>query len=201
MMNKGRDGAVSPVIGILLMLVVTIIIAAVVSGFAGSLASDQSTAPQITLSVRGVIQNISDTDTTNWQSDYPAGFEAANGLLFEHKGGDSFSLNDIYIQLQSDDTKIILTPADQLPASDNILPASVTSYVMEIGDNDGFIKPGDRFMVYADNNRIDEYGSQISWKPDGSLGGFATYLNTKCEYKIIDKASSKVMQQGTFVLQ
>lgn len=200
MILKGRDSAVSPVIGILLMLVVTIIIAAVVSGFAGSLASDQSTAPQITLSVKGVIQNISDTDTSNWVSDYPSDFEAANGLLFEHKGGDSFSLNDIYIQLQSDDTKIILTPADVL-AEPNILPDSVIKYVMEIGDNDGFIKPGDRFMVYSDNCRIDEMGSQISWKPEGSARGFATYLNTKCEYKIIDKASSKVMQQGTFVLQ
>ena len=37
-----KDEAVSPVVGILLMLVVTIIIAAVVSGFAGSLTSDQT---------------------------------------------------------------------------------------------------------------------------------------------------------------
>ena len=38
-MNKTNDSAVSPVIAIMLMLVVTIIIAAVVSGFAGSIVS------------------------------------------------------------------------------------------------------------------------------------------------------------------
>ena len=56
-------------------------------------------------------------------------------------------------------------------------------------------------MVYADDCRIDSSGSVISWKPDGAAGGFAAYLNTKCEYKLIDKASDKVMQQGSFVLQ
>jgi len=43
-----NDEAVSPVVGVMLMLVVTIIIAAVVSGFAGGLASGQQKAPQIT---------------------------------------------------------------------------------------------------------------------------------------------------------
>lgn len=41
------DNAVSPVIGVLLMLIVTIIIAAVVSGFAGGLVSGEKKAPQM----------------------------------------------------------------------------------------------------------------------------------------------------------
>lgn len=41
-----NETAVSPVVGIMLMLVVTIIIAAVVSGFAGSLTSNEQKAPQ-----------------------------------------------------------------------------------------------------------------------------------------------------------
>jgi len=196
-----KDEAVSPVVGILLMLVVTIIIAAVVSGFAGSLASDQTKAPQVSLEVKGIIQNISDTNTSNWQSDYPDDFEAANGLEFVHKGGDSFALSDVYLQLQSGSTSTTVDVSNVIDSSATCLPSSVTSYIMEVGDDDGFIKPGDKFMVYADNCRIDSMGSQISWKPEGAQGGFAVYLNTKCEYKLIDKASDKVMQQGTFVLQ
>ena len=42
---KERDDAISPVIAVMLMLVVTIIIAAVVSGFAGGLVGSQTTAP------------------------------------------------------------------------------------------------------------------------------------------------------------
>jgi archaeal type IV pilus assembly protein PilA len=50
-----KNDAVSPVIGVLLMLVVTIIIAAVVSGFAGSLVSNQKAAP--TASIEAHINN------------------------------------------------------------------------------------------------------------------------------------------------
>lgn len=44
-----KEDAVSPVVGVLLMLVVTIIIAAVVSGFAGGLASGKEKAPSISI--------------------------------------------------------------------------------------------------------------------------------------------------------
>jgi archaeal type IV pilus assembly protein PilA len=48
---KNQDSAVSPVIAVMLMLVVTIIIAAVVSGFAGSLVSNTQKAPSIAMDV------------------------------------------------------------------------------------------------------------------------------------------------------
>lgn len=199
-MKRMNDAAVSPVVGVMLMLVVTIIIAAVVSAFAGGLSSDQSKAPQATLTCTPVIQGIGDTNTTNWVSDYPEGFKADNGLLFEHKGGDSFALGEIQIQLQSQDTTITLSKADTLAAINCLSPA-VTAYLMEIGDSDGYIMPGDRFMLYADNCRIDLYGKQISWKPANALGGKAAYLNKKNEYKIIDKASSRVITTGEFVMR
>jgi archaeal type IV pilus assembly protein PilA len=200
-MMQNKDFAVSPVIGVLLMLVVTIIIAAVVSGFAGSIAGDKDKAPQVSLSVDGVIQNISDTNTANYVSDYPTGFTAANGLLFEHKGGDSFALTDVYLQLKSGTTKTTISVSDPLQTTASCLPSTVTAYFMKVGSSDGYIRPGDKFMVYADNCQIDPIGSQISWKKEGAAHGFAAYLNTKCEYKLIDKASNKVMQQGSFVLQ
>ncbi len=50
--GKTRDAGVSPVVGVMLMLVVTIIIAAVVSAFAGSLGSTTSKAPTETMEIR-----------------------------------------------------------------------------------------------------------------------------------------------------
>ena len=46
--DNGRE-AVSPVVGVMLMLVVTIIVAAVVSAFAGGLTESTSKAPQVIL--------------------------------------------------------------------------------------------------------------------------------------------------------
>ena len=70
-----RDSAVSPVVGVMLMLVVTIIIAAVVSGFAGGLINQQEAAPSanfdvsltddsIELTVRSISEDISSKDLT-----------------------------------------------------------------------------------------------------------------------------------------
>ena len=46
--NESRDAAVSPVIGVMLMLVVTLIIAAVVSSFAGGLGTTKDATPTVT---------------------------------------------------------------------------------------------------------------------------------------------------------
>jgi len=53
-MNHTNDYAVSPVVGVMLMLVVTIIIAAVVSGFSGSLVSGQKSSPTLSMNVQVV---------------------------------------------------------------------------------------------------------------------------------------------------
>jgi FlaG/FlaF family flagellin (archaellin) len=53
-----RNDAVSPVVGVMLMLVVTIIIAAVVTAFAGGIVTSQKAAPTLTMNVK-----ISNTGT------------------------------------------------------------------------------------------------------------------------------------------
>jgi FlaG/FlaF family flagellin (archaellin) len=78
-----KEGAVSPVIGVLLMLVVTIIIAAVVSAFAGGLTSGQSKAPQMTVE---------------------ATYSMSDGMMIKHNGGDTLSVQD---------TKILVRPTNQ----------------------------------------------------------------------------------------
>ncbi|MDO8871695.1 MAG: type IV pilin N-terminal domain-containing protein [Methanoregula sp.] len=50
--RRCRDEGVSPVVGVMLMLVVTIIIAAVVSAFAGGLGSSQQKAPQLNMETK-----------------------------------------------------------------------------------------------------------------------------------------------------
>lgn len=51
MKKSNKDDAVSPVIGVMLMLVVTIIVAALVSSFAGGVTASQERAPVATLDV------------------------------------------------------------------------------------------------------------------------------------------------------
>jgi FlaG/FlaF family flagellin (archaellin) len=68
---KRNDNAVSPVVGVMLMLVVTIIIAAVVSGFAGTLTGGEtSKIPQAQI-----------------QADY----SQSNGMTIRHMGGDTIN--------------------------------------------------------------------------------------------------------------
>ena len=72
-----KESAVSPVIGVMLMLVVTIIIAAVVSGFAGGLAGKEKAAPSLSMDV---------------QADSSTG-----KITFSHLGGDTVNTKDLEI--------------------------------------------------------------------------------------------------------
>ncbi len=69
-----KDDAVSPVVGVMLMLVVTIIIAAVVSAFAGGMADSQKATPSMVLE---------------------ATYSQADGMTLSHAGGDPVALSDI----------------------------------------------------------------------------------------------------------
>ena len=71
---KMHESAVSPVVGVMLMLVVVIIIAAIVSGFSGSMMSTQKKVPQA--SIQGT-------------------FSVSNGMQITHAGGDPIALNDV----------------------------------------------------------------------------------------------------------
>ncbi|MDD1702538.1 MAG: type IV pilin N-terminal domain-containing protein [Methanoregula sp.] len=213
-MMRRKDAAVSPVVGVMLMLVVTIIIAAVVSAFAGGLTGNQQKTPQTTFAVKGVIQDIQGTiDPDTYELTYPAGFNASNGFQFENTGGDTISLSDIKIQLQTEDTKYTLLPTDTLPVANSILPAGISNggYFQKIGNtsvSDKTIAPGDKFMLYADgcakavtytyDNSY--YGPKISWTPSSAEHGFSLYLNTKIQYKIIDKDSNGVISSGELYL-
>jgi len=88
--NKNED-AVSPVIGVMLMLVVTVVIAAVVVGFSTGLAGSTGTTPT-------AMFEVSNIEVSSNSGDYQPLLAHVN---FRHKGGDVIPLEDILIQLES----------------------------------------------------------------------------------------------------
>jgi FlaG/FlaF family flagellin (archaellin) len=73
--KRTNDYAVSPVVGVMLMLVVTIIIAAIVSAFAGGLATGTSKQPTMTLT---------------------AAYSQSTGMTITHNGGDTVSTQNAH---------------------------------------------------------------------------------------------------------
>ena len=82
-MKPYTNDAVSPVVGVMLMLVVTIIIAAVVSGFAGGALGNTQKTPQATIK---------------------ATFSISNGMQIIHAGGDTIPAQDLVFQTVHDPT-------------------------------------------------------------------------------------------------
>ena len=76
--QEGKEDAVSPVIGVMLMLVVTIIIAAVITGFATDLSNDTENTP-----------------TTFFDAQYEDG-----QFTLKHKGGDPIRLKDMTVTFE-----------------------------------------------------------------------------------------------------
>jgi hypothetical protein len=98
--------AVSPVVGVMLMLVVTIIIAAVVSAFSGGLSQGTSKAPQISLGAE--VHN-------------------ASYIILDFKGGDTVSGGAITVKTfnpmgtyKDMSTKVNLTHAIYLPDGETV---------------------------------------------------------------------------------
>jgi len=89
-LKKGQESAVSPVVGVMLMLVVTIIIAAVVSSFAGGLSTGSNKMPQMTIT---------------------ASFSNSTGMTITHNGGDSVNTLS---------TKFIVTPTADFGSYTNL---------------------------------------------------------------------------------
>jgi len=128
--NHYHESAVSPVIGVLLMLVVTIIIAAIVSGFAGGIAGSQQKAPQASFDVK---------------TQYPvdgAGGSTKTGfdLYFIHRGGDTINTKN---------TQIItyLTLPNGSVVQHKQTPTSTLIWNGTTGTNAGYI----RYPFYRDS--------------------------------------------------
>ena len=120
---KDRKG-VSPVVGVMLMLVATVILAAVVSSFAGSFSSEETKAPQLAISAEA---------------------KSGDAIIVHHESGDPIYLGSIevrtfipegtYVDMSH---KVDLTDADY----DGIPDA-----FHEIGNGNGVIETGESFKI------------------------------------------------------
>lgn len=101
MKKSDLESAVSPVVGVMLMLVVTIIIAALVAGFAGGLSESSEKPQQITLK---------------------ATYSQSQGMTITHAGGDVIPTTDV---------KLLVRPArtfgDAAHRINEVNPAIITN--------------------------------------------------------------------------
>jgi len=155
--------AVSPVVGVMLMLVVTIIIAAVVSAFAGGLGSSQKSVGQ--LSVSGT-------------------YSQANGMTITNAGGDTIPLSSI--NFMTTPSEIFGTDAGKFawvinktividPSSGNPIYNATTGLYSTRA-----FKPGDTF-------KINQANSTDYWNGDFNSTPWATSYgaNSKSSWTVL----------------
>jgi len=122
--------AVSPVVGVMLMLAVTVMIAAIVSTYAGGFSGGAEKSPQSSIRV-----------TPDLDKDR---------IYFEHNGGDPFMLSSISVILRSGDNKISLSSVDD----GGNLVKNFTAVGNGGESSDTTIKAGDTF--YIEGNGIND---------------------------------------------
>jgi len=131
------DDAVSPVIGVILMVAITVILAAVIGTFVLGLGQQVGdTAPSASVNVQDASDNWNASDTT---------FEAA--YVLNHNNGDPMSLTDIRVQVKETDGSTIETfEADQWNGTSGATDglglemngANITDSEVEFGIGDTF---------------------------------------------------------------
>lgn len=91
MMQKKSDDAVSPVIGVMLMLVVTIVIAGVVAAFGTGITGDVESAPNVVLDVK-ILSNFGALADEHGELSGP-------DFQIRHVSGDPLDTGEIEIQM------------------------------------------------------------------------------------------------------
>ena len=112
---KKKEDAVSPVIGVMLMLVVTIVIAAVVAAFAGGLGGDVEMAPTAVLDI----------------SAHAKDGDGKNKLKITSLSGDALKTSDISIKVQDTSGKPLGT-ADLDYSGTQFTPGSTAVVTLEM---------------------------------------------------------------------
>ena len=182
MKQQRKEDAVSPVIGVMLMLVVTIVIAAVVVGFSTGLAGSTKTTPNALFE----IEYIQLVDNPKVPSEYRT---ALANFGIKHKGGDPIPLEDIQLTLEKtgigtagvDGIIQILKPQkgdkdynNMVMSGTSISPKGKTYPLMVLGKGDPMndpvtgvtIETGDILrVVQASNNgqAAINYGMTVKW--------------------------------------
>lgn len=207
--SQKKEDAVSPVIGVMLMLVLTIVTAGLVAAFAGGLFTTVEKPTQAVFKVNSAINSLPDTDKTNAQPDGDT--KVNNGIQFRHTGGDTVCLEDITVQLKTDSAELGINFATKQGAS----RAKATT-IKSMGHQTYFymggvyteLNAGDSFAILADNwydstaatDPDIVKGRFIIFQPEGSTGKLVLQKGKEVTYSIIKTSTGDVLQRGTFIL-
>jgi len=170
-----RDRAVSPVVGVMLMLAITVMIAAVASAFAGGFSDAGEKAPQASLRV---------TSDFHSSDDYYR-------IYFDHTGGDPFSLGSIQVVFRSDETenKTQLSRQDSSCLNFTLIGQDGPAY------NETTVRAGDRFYIdgkavsSSEGNTGVRFGKVVFWK------------NKELTWMVIDSRTGKTIAMGSLFPQ
>lgn len=166
------EGGVSPVVGVMLMLAVTVMIAAIVSTYAGGLGEVPEKVPQSSLGVRADLDN----------QPYPR-------MYFDHNGGDPFSLEDIQVTFRYLENKSTIRKADAGIKCQNFT---------QIGPNgksdERTVRAGHTFYLDGMNLNTNTGNTEIRF-------GKTTFSKDQAvSWMVVDVRSSKTISRGTIYL-
>lgn len=224
-----KEEAVSPVIGIMLMLVVTIVIAAVVSAFAGGLVTAQEKVPQASvIATEVVIKDVRDPTVNIYgqgitrpdQGDTNAAPDIY--LIFQHKGGDAFNLDKVGVYLSKlSEPQVGTLISRSLPpqtgpdfttSQGNFgtigVKASIagwnsnwTKYLEKYPDrNSTVITPGEKFVLHADYGARSSSTNCIGWLKQGGDYPFPINQGDVLTFDLIDLNSKKIISSGQILI-
>ncbi|RKD97700.1 type IV pilin [Halopiger aswanensis] len=131
--------AVSSVVGVLLLIAITVVLAGVVHTFAFSLADDNlQTYPTAGVSIDA------DADCTD---------EKATGLVATHVAGDSIPADELYLESVGENPEL----SGSWATPDGYSTAGV---------DDGTVSAGDTATVCAKDDDLEETTVQVVWQAD-----------------------------------
>lgn len=172
------ERAVSPVVGVMLMLAITVMIAAIASAFAGSFSDSGEKSPQSSISVPAHFEDTGD----NYR------------IYFDHTGGDPFSLNSIQVVFRSDETE----NKTQLTRQDVSVNGNCQNFTL-IGEtgpayNDTTVRAGDRFFIEGKQVHVTKSGQE---KDGIQFGNVIFWKNKELIWMVIDSRTSKTIAMGS----
>jgi flagellin-like protein len=145
------ERGVTPVIAVILLVAVTVVLAAVVGAYALSLGANQQTAPRASFEFEVVKQgSVGDPDE----------------LRITHASGDRVPNDELYVvaSVQVQDDSGSPGPADRLSFA-------------QLGDDGGSVGAGDSVLVEPPNDDpdVDDDVVRVVWESDGETATLATW--------------------------
>jgi FlaG/FlaF family flagellin (archaellin) len=174
MLKESKEYAVSPVVGVMLMLVVTILIAAVVSAFSGGLSSSQSKTPQALVSGE---------------------FSQSRGMVINHDGGDVLSATDLRVLISPTNVWGTGSEGSTWEINKSVMVTNGTLWATGQYQSVKKFGPGDRILIDQTNlATFQQYmgGGDIFKTSDSNWLGNPSKLGYTFQIKFFDTKTQKV---------